>query len=109
MEQKKTREELIRQCRYYKGEEECPIGVPHCLWTYECHWVNASHAASAFLDNYVQEYISYGLASFSTADHVPLSLKAVLYNRFSHWLGCRTDDFKKWYNKEYLGGEVKSK
>ena len=40
---------------------------------------------------------------FEQMDNTPVTLKALLFNRYSHWMGCNTDGFKKWYKKEYHG------
>ena len=105
MEQKQTREELIRQCRYYKGESDCPAKTPFSFWNYERKWVELSLDESDMLNQLVDEYVAYGLRDFSQLDNTPLSLCALLFNRFSRWKGCYIDEFREWYNREYLKNE----
>ena len=76
--------DAIAFCHYYKGEDECPFkdNDKSFLWNYERAWVydmvnNTSLAGS------IGEYIACGLTDFNDDDGVPLSLKAVLFNRFA--------------------------
>lgn len=97
-----TREELIGKCRYYGGEKECPKGVEASFWYYEQHWCDSILDGKADTRQMESDYQAYGLSDWRKDDGVPLSLKAALFNRFSHWMGCRVEDFKKWYMAEYL-------
>lgn len=97
-----TREELIGKCRYYRGERECPRGVAASFWYYEQHWCDNMLDGKADVRQMEADYQAYGLSDWREDDGVPLSLKATLFNRFSHWMGCRVEDFKKWYLAEYL-------
>lgn len=51
-----TRDELIKQCRYYKGEEECSFdGIDQdktLFWSYEETWVNN------FKGDYIDEQLT---------------------------------------------------
>ena len=75
-----TKEELIKQCRYYKGEEESPYeGVDQdkdMLWFYESHWV-MSGTSEDMVSDYHRLHISTDNIS------IPTSLKALLFNRFA--------------------------
>ena len=75
-----TKEELIKQCRYYKGEEESPYeGVDQdkdMLWFYESHW-GMSGTSEDMLSDYHRLHISTNNIS------IPTSLKALLFNRFA--------------------------
>ena len=75
-----TREELIKQCRYYKGEEESPYeGVDQdkdMIWFYESHWV-MSGASEDMVSDYHRLHIVTDNIS------IPTSLKALLFNRFA--------------------------
>lgn len=97
-----TREELIGKCRYYGGEDERPPGVDASFWYYEQHWCDNMLKEKAYERQMEAEYQAYGLSDWRKNDGVPMSLKALLFNRFSHWMGCRVEDFKKWYLTEYL-------
>ena len=35
----------------------------------------------------IEDYIDANLSEFEMGDDTPLSLKALLFNRYSHWLG----------------------
>ena len=75
-----TKEELIKQCRYYKGEEESPYeGVDQdkdMLWFYESHWV-----MSGTSEDMVSDYHSLHISTDNIS--IPTSLKALLFNRFA--------------------------
>ena len=49
----------------------------------------------------LDEYLSYGLREFENMDGVPITLKAILFNRFSHWNRADTEEFKAWYLATY--------
>lgn len=56
------------------------------VWNYEKHWVEASlqgHGDSGC----TKEYIDYGNEDFNADDGTPISLKALLWNRYYHWGG----------------------
>ena len=103
-----TREELIRECRYYTGEEKNPFesegGTKSLLWGYEKVWINASISDKEYLDDCLQRYENEGLGQFNENDNIPITLKALLFNRFCHWnafgIGV-VEDFKEWYNEYY--------
>lgn len=116
---------LISQCRYYKGEEENPFDLAArtdpvaqnkaMLWFYEQSWVNANlHSYETgepdpALSDYYDEYLfTAGLSDFEHDDGVPISLKALLLNRYAKWSGGgladAVDDFRKWYIEYYRKG-----
>lgn len=85
-------QELIRCCRYYKGEEQCPYtGNEAMLWLYEMDWVNEtikiykdeSYAEQCALGSHLSEYIAAGLSDFSAEDNIPITLKALLFDRYA--------------------------
>lgn len=103
-----TREELIRQCRYYKGEEANPFGEggdSAMFWSYEIWWtermLNGDTDVLAF---YLSLYERVGLTDFESNDGVPLSLKAILFNRFEEWAEGTPTEFKRWYKERYIKG-----
>ena len=53
----------------------------------------------------LEEYLRAGLRTFNMYDDTPLTLKAVLYNRFMQQAeGMATaEDFKRWYDRFYIG------
>lgn len=101
---------LISLCRYYKGEKD-PPKEDTGNWEYEKKWVSikmesakdddsgkfALNCLSEYLDNYLND----GLRDLSPNDNIPITLKALLYDRFKHF-GGSAEDFRIWYLKEYL-------
>lgn len=102
--------ELLKYCRYYKGETEAPPEINEegkaNFWYYEQLWVEREEFRDE--NNYnTQEYINFGLADFNKDDGTPLTLKAILFNRHCHWnggYGIENDikTFKEWYKSYYL-------
>ena len=111
-----TRNELIKQCRYYKGEEECPFdGVDQdksLFWSYEQIWVERYRGQ--YEDEQMSQANYLTLPSVVTAlknkelNAIPLSLQILLLNRYMHWLGgyqSLEDDVKSfvdWLKRVYL-------
>ena len=57
-----TREELIKQCRYYKGEEECPFPAEdgrNRWWSIEAYGVNAGDKTDKGLSPTMINFILY--------------------------------------------------
>lgn len=91
-------------CRYYHGEQSSPYSDQNksMLWFYERWWVNEK--SDILLAEYVSEYISAGLFEFSNTDNIPVSLKALLFNRNSKTelsLQDAVEPFKAFYKKYY--------
>lgn len=111
-----TRSEIIERCHYYKGEESVPEGVNELFWGYEKDWVDTverefiNNEPTCALWNWISQYRSDGLYDFHLTscqlnnlgyDDTPVSLKALLYNRYSHWLRPDPKKFKTWYKVNY--------
>ena len=103
------KEDYIKQCKYFKGEEINPLeGTDKSmLWFYEQKWCEFAIEDPAYLDGCVEEYKRYELSDFSNKDNIPISLKALLFNRYQHWGGGYNAEsdrigFIKWYNTNYL-------
>ena len=111
-----TREELILDCRYYNGEKEVPTTLPEgkeIFWDYEWVWVKwvleGSQNLQKSIDYFTEEYDLPNLLPES--DGTPLGLKALLFNRYDHWVGFMggsrdeyAQQFKKWYMSKYVAG-----
>ena len=105
-----NKNELLKSCRYYKGEAENPFdGVDQnkaMLWFYEMGWVkNAERGISPASSDAIDEYERCGLRSFHSNDGIPLSLKALLFNRYAKTAQSMLDaiePFKAFYKKYYL-------
>lgn len=102
--------DLIKYCRYYKGEKECPESINEKgksnIWFYEQIWVEREDLRDENEYNTL-EYIRAGLKDFNVDDGSPLTLKALLFNRHTHWCGgygleSDTKNFKEWYINNYL-------
>lgn len=96
-----AKEELISSCRYYKGEKECPFdGIAANLWDYEKAWVDNHSAKDSILSICLEEYNGHGFTHLEEYDGVPITLKALLFNRYYHWMG-NADEFPRWYKEVY--------
>lgn len=84
-------EELLSYCLYYKGEDDYPESSDYdnksLLWNYELVWVKSCQQNRHYIAQVVQDYIFAGLELFNINDGTPLSLKAILFNRYKHWCG----------------------
>ena len=100
-----TREDAINLCKYYKGEEESPYSDQNesMLWFYESAWVDKLLNDESF-ERMLEEYLFIGLKDFEKFDDTPITLKALLFNRY-----CKTaqsmlsavEPFKEFYHKYY--------
>lgn len=100
------RDPYLPYCRYYDGVnyENAPANK-RLLASYEEAWIRIQIADFEYLRSMFEEYIAYGQEFFSMNDGVPMSMKALLFNRWGHWGGnlCDGESFQKWYNEYYLG------
>lgn len=87
----------MKHCFYYGKSvpEDCGAQVGHM---YERCWVRFHFDSEEYLLNETLNYIRDGLGDFCANDGVPISMKAIFYNRFQHWGWCETPDtFRRWY------------
>lgn len=93
--------------QYYKGEIECPKScVNSNFWYYEKMWVENEDERAEDSPRVI-EYKQDVLPLYNEEDSIPLSLKALLYNRYTHWCGGYqlVDDirgFKEFLQQNYL-------
>lgn len=100
----------IAQCRFYKGENECPAvlrergGVWSSAWFMESLWVREMTDIGHIPTIYSDQYRSAGLSDFNREDGVHIDLKEFLYGYGLHSSeGMMTiDEFKHWYDYEYI-------
>lgn len=85
-------------CKYYNGNND----DTSILAFYEQVWLE-TYGNEVALNNII-EYIHYGLMRFAENDNTPISLKALLFNRYCHWNMADVDGFKQWYDEFYLRG-----
>lgn len=95
--------EMLAVCRYYKDDGKAPEGDKLHLWDVERSWcqLQETEQGKQELGGMLDEYLSYGLREFENMDGVPITLKAILFNRFSHWNRADTEEFKAWYLATY--------
>lgn len=90
--------------RYYKGPGTEPTdngNTKTLIWEYEKLWAEDEGERS---DDHprMKEYVKDVLPLFDEDDGIPNSLKALLYNRYTHWVGgyALADDVRKF--REFL-------
>ena len=96
------KEDLLKLCRYYKGEKKNPFmgSAKESFWKYEEFWCNLTENSASF-SKMIDDYLRAGLRTFCEYDGTPVTLKALLYNRFCNSNEMvNADDFKRWY-KDY--------
>lgn len=87
----------MERCFYYGKDVPEDCGA-HCGHVYEECWVRFHFDQQDYLKKETLNYIRDGLGDFCANDGVPISMKAILYNRFLHWGYCDTaDTFRSWY------------
>ena len=104
------RQYLLSQCRYYNGESEPPRSLPEgcaLMWDYEWHWVQRSLKNDPTMEQFQTMIEEFHLEN-KDGDKTPLTLKALLLNRYLHWCGAYASieetlkHFEKWYESHYL-------
>lgn len=102
------KKDLLHHCRYYKGSGDIKISDPDkkVFCKIENDWVNLTINQDDLLSEVLSDYIVAGLKDFEKFDDTPLTLKALLFNRFTKY-NERVDiaAFKKWYQKYTNKGE----
>lgn len=104
---------FIPFCRYYKGEKVNPNkgGNDALFWDYEkqwCEW-NTTDDGKEILMRMLDEYGNMGMLMFESDDKVPVSLKALLFNRCGKGGLSMVDCIKEFpeYYKAYKKGATK--
>ncbi len=64
-----TKQELLKQCKFYRGEEACPFNdaETHDFWMYEAYFVNFSLLGESLKDA-LDDYKREGGKSFPIPD-----------------------------------------
>lgn len=101
-----NKSDLLTLCHYYKGEENDPFRDQNksMLWFYERAWVFDTQNNSNKLSYTSEEYIRLGLGQFEQFDDIPLSLKALLFNRYArtcYSIAEAVEPFKRFYKEYY--------
>ena len=97
-------EESTKFCKFYKGDDvSVPTDETSHLLVVERDWcqLQETDQGKSELGSMLDEYMAYGLREFENMDGVPMTLKAILFNRFSHWNRPDTEEFKNWYLETY--------
>lgn len=106
---------LILQCRYYNGEKE-PLDdedLPSeylTFWNFEKCWVNFNMGDSPQIESLNCTIEEFNLEN-KEVDTTPITLKAVMCNRYMHWIDPytpmdeRINGFESWYANSYLKRE----
>lgn len=110
------REELIRRCRYYKGESANPYEGKDkdasMFRGYELAWVETFEGDYEDPELSRADYLANGSVKDANEDplfaSVPVSLQQLLFNRYVQWLGGYQpieEDLKgfiRWMQRTYL-------
>lgn len=98
-------------CRFYKGETVCPFkdGDKQMFWLCEKWWteqtIPVTDAGCELITPILKEYTDAGLSSFELYDGVPITLKAVLFNRYCKYAeSVDIEGFRKLYRTTYIKG-----
>ena len=104
------RQFLQSQCRYYNGESEPPRSLPEgcdLMWGYERNWVLWSLKNDPMMEQFQRMIEEFHLEN-KDGDKTPLTMKALLLNRYLHWAGAYAPIeealkyFENWYEDQYL-------
>lgn len=105
-----NKKDLLPFCRYYKGETKNPFDEKDqdkaMLWFYENCWIEqvSTGKGKEIMMEYISEYSNAGLSMFEINDEIPVSLKALLFNRYSrgaYSMADAVEPFKEFYHKYY--------
>lgn len=102
----------LAHCFYYGKNvpKDCGALVGH---NYEDSWISFHFMEANYLLSETLYYIRSGLGDFCEDDGVPISMKAILYNRFCHWGWNKPetpDTFRSWYESiDYTNVTAKKK
>ena len=99
-----NKKDLLKFCRYYKGNDNIKPSDPdtQAFYRIEQMWVylrvNKFDETSDIFSKVLSEYLLAGLREFEKYDDTPITLKALLFNRFIKY-NERVDieGFKEWY------------
>lgn len=97
------KEQMIDFCRYYDGKKRTSLtGDAAAFWNCERSWIKFTQNKSSLLGDMLKAYVDAGLRTFEQYDNTPVTLKALLFNRYEYMLTGSVDGFKKWYKENYL-------
>ena len=104
------RQYLLNMCRYYNGESEPRRSLPEgcaLMWDYEWRWMQWSLKKDPMMEQFQRMIEEFHLEN-KDGDKTPLTMKALLLNRYLHWGGAYAPieealrHFETWYMDHYL-------
>ena len=97
------RKELIKLCKYYKGEDVNPFAntEKELLWYIERSWIDevSQEKPSVLLAEYCNNF-AHAFPEYSNDKYIPMSLKATLHDRYTHH-GGSDEGFIAWMKRFY--------
>ncbi len=106
------KEDYIKYCRYYNGENYNPFppSLLFWVWEFERKWVeeeilaSINEEATDYLDDLLTRYRRAGLFDFQSGDGIPMSLRASVYALYLKGnelpsIGEFSRFYSKWFNK----------
>lgn len=104
-----VKNELLKVCRYYKGEDTTPDNYFAML---EKLWVEAKLKEDDFnLSSWSSSLVNHGLLDWANKEYpdIPTTLIGAILERFMHHITYQDEttatEFKQYF-KKYLSGEV---
>lgn len=94
-----SKQELIKQCRYYKGEDKCPFEDGDMSWFWDMERVYVSSSGK-----FVGETAYYKTLKGKTYPGIPFALLMVMFTSWGKWTTGIKEHIKDFYNlvDEYL-------
>jgi hypothetical protein len=96
--------DLLAKCKFYKGEDDCPYGVPFICW--ECEEMYVEHMSKgdeSFFKDAVDFYCHLGLDMVPELnDDNPIEVKAIMFERFCHNSDTDPEILARYFTKYYL-------
>lgn len=102
----KMNKELLKLCHYYNGETQNPFENKDqnkaMIWEIERIWhIDVQNDNYSFTDM-LTDYFTAGLREFEQYDDVPITLKALLFNRYMKTsFDSNPEPFKEFYLEYY--------
>ena len=92
--------DLIEKCKFYNGEDICPYqgtDIRSMFWFYESAWVSMEINDDDVFKKYLTQYKRSKW--YEVNENVPMNLKAMLYNRYCHFVDIEGEGFKEYFQK----------
>ena len=89
---------LLNDCKYYKGEEECPYpgtDIKSTYWRLESIWVEEVNDNEILRDEYGFNFTIDFPDDMAHITSIPFYLKATMYDQYRHFGGSK-EGFEDW-------------